>query len=84
VVGLGLILGAVRVRTASIWPCVIVHAVLDFCGIAAGGGVVEAMQYSAEAVLSMLGAGALALVWGIVLCWRLPDPPAQGVVAAAA
>ena len=72
VVGLGVILGAVRVRTASIWPCVIVHAVLDFCGIAAGGGVVEAMQYSSDAFYSMLGAGGVALAWGLVLCWRLP------------
>jgi membrane protease YdiL (CAAX protease family) len=79
VVGLGLILGAVRVRTASIWPCVIVHAVLDFCGIAAGGGVVEAMQYSDAAVYSMLGAGGVALAWGLVLCWRLPaQAPAIG------
>ena len=38
VVGLGVILGAVRVRTGSIWPGIIVHAVLDFCGIASGGG----------------------------------------------
>ena len=75
VVGLGLILGAVRIRTGSIWPGVVVHTVLDFCGIVAGGGVVEAMQYSADAVYSMLGAGGLALVWGIVLCWRLPAPP---------
>lgn len=75
VVGLGLILGAVRIRAASIWPCVIVHAVLDFCGIAAGGGVVEAMQYSDDAVFSMLGAGGVALAWGLVLSWRLPTPP---------
>ena len=74
VVGLGVILGAVRIRTASIWPCVIVHAVLDFCGIAAGGGVVEAMQYSDEALYSMLGAGGVALAWGLVLCRRLPAP----------
>lgn len=74
VVGLGVILGAVRVRTGSIWPGVIVHAVLDFCGIAAGGGVVEAMQYSEDALYSMLGAGALALAWGVALCWRLPAP----------
>jgi len=74
VVGLGVILGAVRIRTASIWPCVIVHTVLDFCGIAAGGGVVEAMQYSDEAFYSMLGAGGVALAWGLVLCWRLPSP----------
>ena len=74
VVGLGMILGAVRLRAASIWPCVIVHAVLDFCGIAAGGGVVEAMQYSDDAVFSMLGAGGVAFAWGLVLCWRLPKP----------
>jgi membrane protease YdiL (CAAX protease family) len=74
VVGLGVILGAVRVRTRSIWPGIIVHTVLDFCGIAAGGGVVEAMQYSEEALYSMLGAGAVALAWGLVLCWRLPQP----------
>lgn len=73
VVGLGVILGAVRLRTGSIWPCVIVHAVLDFCGIAAGGGVVEAMQYSDDALYSMLGAGAMALAWGLVLCRRLPN-----------
>ncbi len=74
VVGLGVILGAVRVRTGSIWPGIIVHAVLDFCGIAAGGGVVEAMQYSTAALYSMLGAGAVALIWGLTLCWRLPVP----------
>ena len=74
VVGLGVILGAVRVRTGSIWPGVIVHTILDFCGIAAGGGVVEAMQYSDDALYSMLGAGAVALAWGLVLCWRLPQP----------
>ncbi len=74
VVGLGVILGAVRVRTGSIWPGIIVHAVLDFCGIAAGGGVVEAMQYSPDALYSMLGAGGIALAWGLALCWRLPVP----------
>ena len=74
VIGLGVILGAVRVRTGSIWPGIIVHAVLDFCGIAAGGGVVEAMQYSDDALYSMLAAGAVALAWGLALCWRLPGP----------
>ena len=73
VVGLGVILGAVRIRTGSIWPGIIVQTILDFCGIAAGGGVVEAMQYSDDALYSMLGAGAVALVWGLVLCWRLPQ-----------
>lgn len=77
VIGLGVILGAVRVRTGSIWPGTIVHTVLDFCGIAAGGGVVEAMQYSLDALYSMLGAGAVALAWGLALCWRLPDPGAR-------
>ncbi|GGF28445.1 hypothetical protein GCM10011611_38110 [Aliidongia dinghuensis] len=76
VVGLGLILGAVRIRTRSLWPCMIVHAVLDFCGIASGGGVVEAMQYSDEALFSMLGAGAVAFAWGSLLCWRLPPSSA--------
>ncbi|HEV2677125.1 MAG TPA: CPBP family intramembrane glutamic endopeptidase [Aliidongia sp.] len=75
VVGLGMILGAVRIRAASIWPGLIVHAVLDFCGIAAGGGVVEAMQYSDDALYSMLGAGGVALAWGVLLCRRLPTPP---------
>jgi membrane protease YdiL (CAAX protease family) len=83
VIGLGVILGAVRVRTGSIWPGIIVHAVLDFCGIAAGGGVVEALQYSDDALYSMLGAGALALVWGLALCWRLPDPRAGMSLSAA-
>ncbi len=72
VVGLGVILGAVRVRSCSIWPGVIVHTVLDFCGIAAGGGVVGAMQFSDDALYAMLGAGAVALAWGLALCWRLP------------
>jgi membrane protease YdiL (CAAX protease family) len=84
VVGLGLILGAVRIRTNSIWPGVVVHTVLDFCGIAAGGGVLEAMQYSTDAVLSMLGAGAVALAWGIALCWRLPATTGPVAVPATA
>lgn len=83
VVGLGVILGAVRIRTGSIWPGIIVHAVLDFCGIAAGGGVVEALQYSDDALYSMLGAGALALIWGLALCWRLPTPRAGMPLSAA-
>ena len=84
VVGLGVILGAVRIRTGSIWPGIIVHAILDFCGIAAGGGVVEAMQYSDDALYSMLGAGAVALAWGLALCWRLPTPRPRFSVAPAA
>jgi membrane protease YdiL (CAAX protease family) len=84
VVGLGLILGAVRVRARSIWPGVAAHAVLDFCGIAAGGGVVEAMQYSDDALYSMLAAGGLAMVWGLALCWRLPAPPGETGLAVTA
>jgi uncharacterized protein len=75
VVGLGVILGAVRVRTGSIWPGIIVHAILDFCGIATGGGVVEAMKYSDDTLYSMLAAGGVALAWGLALCWHLPRPP---------
>jgi len=32
------------------------------------------MQYSDDALYSMLGAGAVALAWGLALCWRLPQP----------
>jgi membrane protease YdiL (CAAX protease family) len=75
--GLGLVLGAVRLRAGSLWPGIIAHSALDFCGIAAAGGVGAALDYNPGFVIYLLGMGAIAAIWGLVVLGqfeRLPIP----------
>jgi membrane protease YdiL (CAAX protease family) len=69
---LGLVLGSARLLAGSIWPAIIAHSMLDFCGLAAAGSVSSAMEYSDGTVIVNLGSAALAFAWGMVLWRRLP------------
>ncbi len=43
---LGLVLGGTRLLAASIWPGIIAHFVLDATGLAAAGGLGDALDYT--------------------------------------
>jgi membrane protease YdiL (CAAX protease family) len=70
--GLGMVLGATRLLTGSIWPGLIAHGTLDFFGLIAGGGISGALAYSFTDIVYMLIGASVAVGWGVVLCSRLP------------
>jgi membrane protease YdiL (CAAX protease family) len=70
--GFGIILGAVRFLSGSIWPGIIVHGVLDYTGLVAAGSLAEALTYAPSSVIFMLLAAVIATSWGLYLCRRLP------------
>ena len=70
--GMGIILGAVRLLSGSIWPGIITHGILDYTGLVAAGSLTEALSYSSSGVVFMALAAAVAAAWGLVLCQRLP------------
>ena len=69
--GLGIVLGAVRLLAGSIWPGIVAHTVLDFTGLAAAGGLTDALDYSAAGFLFMIAAALVTALWGLHLCRRL-------------
>jgi membrane protease YdiL (CAAX protease family) len=69
--GIGLVFGSTRLLAGSLWPGVAAHALLDFFGIAASGGVGDALSYNADGILYMLVSAAVASLWGLVLMRRL-------------
>jgi membrane protease YdiL (CAAX protease family) len=69
---IGLVLGAVRLMTRSIWPGIMVHATLDFMGLAAAGSVTTALEYEPAAVYYLLGSAVISAGWGLFLIRRLP------------
>ncbi|HVJ52365.1 MAG TPA: CPBP family intramembrane glutamic endopeptidase [Aliidongia sp.] len=76
--GLGLVLAGTRLLTGSIWPGLLAHAALDFFGLIAADGVVDAMPDSAEEYVFLLATAAISIGWGLVLWRRLPpDQPLE-------
>jgi len=69
---IGLVLGAVRLMVRSIWPGIVVHATLDFMGLAAAGSVSTALAYDPAAIYYLLGSAVIAGGWGTFLMRRLP------------
>ncbi len=69
---LGLIFAGARARDVSILLPIAVHAVFDIFALSAkGGSVSKTFENVEQAVTGMLFAGTIALVWGLVLLWRL-------------
>jgi membrane protease YdiL (CAAX protease family) len=73
--GIGLALGWVRLRSASIWPGLIAHVTLDSCGILASGGIAKAMTATTDSYNYLWFIGGFALIWGIVLVMARPVSP---------
>jgi membrane protease YdiL (CAAX protease family) len=71
---LGLVLGSARLLAGSIWPAILAHGALDFCGLIAAGSVSSAMEYSDGTLIVNLGSALVAFLWGAVLWRRLPRP----------
>ncbi len=69
---LGLVLGCTRLLARSLWPGIVAHTLLDFFGLAAAGGVADAMAFSAETATVILAGALVSLIWGAVLWRRLP------------
>jgi membrane protease YdiL (CAAX protease family) len=69
---IGLVLGATRLLVGSIWPGIVVHATLDFMGLAAAGSVTTALEYEPAAVYYLLGSAVISAGWGLFLIRRLP------------
>jgi len=69
---LGLIFAGARARDVSILLPIAVHAVFDIFALSArGGSVSKTFENVEQAVTGMLFAGTIALVWGLILLWRL-------------
>ncbi len=71
--GLGLVLACTRLLTGSIWPGLIAHTLLDFFGIAAADGVVDAMPDAPSEYIFLTIVTTIAVAWGLVLLRRLPQ-----------
>ena len=67
----GLIFAGARARDVSILLPIALHAVFDFLAISAKGGVSKTFENVEQTVTGMLIAGTIALVWGLLLLWRL-------------
>jgi membrane protease YdiL (CAAX protease family) len=80
----GLGLGAVRVRTHSIWPCILVHAAWDFALILRSGQIGESTGTNGHQALLTLAIMSPLAIYGLVLArpqkvpgpdGRMPRPP---------
>jgi ABC-type multidrug transport system permease subunit len=49
------------------------HAGFDFLAISARGSVSETFENVEQAVTGMLFAGTIALIWGLLLLWRMKE-----------
>lgn len=70
---LGLIFAGARARDVSILLPIAAHAGFDFLAISARGSVSETFENVEQAVTGMLFAGTIALIWGLLLLWRLKE-----------
>ncbi len=70
---LGLVLGCTRLLAGSLWPGIVAHTLLDFFGLAAAGGVADAMEFSEETAAFILAGALVSLIWGAMLWRRLPS-----------
>jgi membrane protease YdiL (CAAX protease family) len=77
--GIGLALAWVRLRSASIWPGLIGHAMLDACGIIASGSITDAMTTKADSYTYLWLMDGASLAWGLLLIFRWPAVPAARI-----
>ncbi len=75
---LGLIFAGARVRDVSILLPIAVHALFDFLAISARGSVSQTFENVEQAAAGMLFVGSIAMVWGLVLLWRLKETNVPG------
>jgi len=64
--GIGVTFAAIRLRTGSIFPCIGIHALVDFCSIIALGGI-EVHTQSFASLLASAFIGVLLAAYGLFL-----------------
>jgi len=68
--GVGITFAAIRLRTGSIFPCIGIHALVDFCSIVALGGIEVPVQ-SPSSLLASAFVGVILAGYGICLLRHL-------------
>jgi membrane protease YdiL (CAAX protease family) len=67
--GLGITFAAFRLRTGSIWPCVGIHAFVDFTSLISLGGITVTTQ-STQSLFTSFFIGIVFVIYGV---WLLRD-----------
>jgi membrane protease YdiL (CAAX protease family) len=71
---LGLLLGFLRIRTRSIWPGVVVHALHNACALLVGAEVLGPDALGSLGEGPLIGAAVVASVVAIVAAWKSRAP----------
>ena len=80
--GIGITFAALRLRTGSIYPCIGIHALVDYCSLITLGGIEVHMQ-SFGSLLASVAIGILFVAYGLFLLRHMPKNQSGNLTATA-
>jgi len=76
---IGLIMGAARLRSGSLWMVCLANFIFKFSAFIASSGVAAVWVYSESGVIFLPIISAILGVWGLFCCWFVTRKERQGV-----